>query len=220
MRFPLIVPCRQCGSQITVETTGNERYPNAHCVVCDSTIWVFDDGRVSYRVFARSSVEFDHKDWSLAIILSAMSVETEMAYLYSKWRAIDSNLLPSEITALHTDAWEEEFRKLYNVGNRLDSVCKLLTGETFDSFLSQRPTLLSGCQPAQSISGRLPREFFVEELFWRRNKILHSGKVQFGESEAGECVEMARVLLGILDEMDKARNRKLKKDHADDPTAS
>jgi hypothetical protein len=84
MKFPLIVRCTKCGNQITVETTGDERYPNACCNLCGTTIWIFDNGRVSYRTFARATVELVKEDWSLAIILSAISVETELAYLYSK----------------------------------------------------------------------------------------------------------------------------------------
>jgi hypothetical protein len=97
MKFPLLVKCTRCDNQITVETTGDERYPNARCHQCGTSISIFDNGRVSYRTFARATVELLKADWSLAIILSAMSVETELAYLYSKWRAIDENLLPSEM---------------------------------------------------------------------------------------------------------------------------
>ena len=98
------------------------------CSNCQLPIWVIDDGTVSSRVFCRAEVELGRDDWSLAIILSAMSVECELAYLYSKWRALDANLLPSEVKPIQVELWEEEFRKLSTISRRLDGVSDLLAG--------------------------------------------------------------------------------------------
>ena len=42
---------------MTVETMGDERYPDAKCGVCQTVTWVTDDGRVSRRAFCRAEVE-------------------------------------------------------------------------------------------------------------------------------------------------------------------
>ncbi len=62
-----------------VETTAHDQYPDARCSGCHMVTCVIDDGRVSWRAISRAEIELQHEDWSLAIILSAMSVEFELA---------------------------------------------------------------------------------------------------------------------------------------------
>lgn len=45
----------------------------------------------------------------------------------------------------------------------------------------------------------------MEELFRKRNKILHSGHTEFGKLEAEACVKMAATLLRMIAEIDKER---------------
>jgi hypothetical protein len=200
----MLVSC-SCGETTTVETTGDERFPDVQCSACKKSIWVVDDGLVSTRVFCRAEVELARDDWSLAIILSAMSVDFELAYLYSKWKALDADLLSCDVTPSHTDVWEEEFRKLINIGRRLDAVSELISGRTFDSYLSLRPDVLLTLEKTYLQLGASPKDFFIQELFWKRNKILHSGKVQFGKTEADACARMALAMIQIIRLMDKDR---------------
>src|SRR5579863_1601504 len=120
MRFPMLVPCPKCGRRLTVETKGAAEYPDPHCE-CGAAIYIVESGRpISRRLFCRAEVELLVEDYSLAIILSAMSVECELALLYSKWRMLDAKLLPSEVTQAHTDSWEKEFRNLQSgIGGKL-----------------------------------------------------------------------------------------------------
>jgi hypothetical protein len=206
MKFSMLVPCGKCGNQMTVEATGEECYPDAQCNVCGTATWVTDDGRISRRAFCRAEVELVREDWSVAIILGAMSVECELAYLYSKWKSIEANLLPNEVTLSQTDLWEKEFRELNNIGRRIDAVSNMLTGVTFDAFMGGEPQVASAIHSDfPQLSSRSPKEFFVEELFWKRNKILHSGKVQFGRVEAELSVRVAVTLLQALDAMNRQK---------------
>lgn len=203
----MLIPCAKCGKRLTVETKGSEPYPALTCE-CGTTINVVESLMgISGRVFCRAEVELLGEDFSLAIVLSAMSVECRLAFLYSKWKALDAGLIESEVTEAHTDAWEKEFQDWKGgVGGKLDKVTRLLTGETFDSFLARRGDLAALLQQAHSIMPTTPaREFFVTELFRKRNKILHSGQVQFGRFEAEACVKMARSLLQVIGEIDKER---------------
>lgn len=100
--------------------------------------------RVSRRVIARAEPELLDEDFSLAIILAAMSVECELAFLYSKWKMLEADLIPSEVPPAQSDAWETEFRKvLGGVAGKLDAVAGLLTGLTFDGFIAQNKKLTS-----------------------------------------------------------------------------
>jgi len=50
----------------------------------------------------------------------------------------------------------------------------------------------------------------VEELFRRRNKIVHFGKIDFEPPDAEVCFELATTLSKILAAMDAERNDALK----------
>ena len=86
--------------------------------------------------------------------------------------------------------WEQEFRKLKGVGGKLDAATLLMTGETFDASLMRRADLASRLkQNHPNIGTGSANKFFVEELFRKRNKILHSGHTEFGKLEAEACVK-------------------------------
>jgi hypothetical protein len=212
MKFAMIVPCK-CGTKNIAETTGDNSYGTVYCANCHVPTHVIDDHRISRRSFARAEVELTKEDWSLTIILSAMSVETELAYLHSKWKALDADLLPNEITKVDAEAWEEAFRKLWTLVGRLDGVAELLVGEGFDSFLLRRSELTDTLKNSYpNLGTRTPKQFFSEELFHRRNKILHSGQVQFGKLDAELCLSIARSMLQILNEIDKERYTRFDKE--------
>ncbi len=207
MKFPMLVPCPTCGKRLTVETKGNEPYPDLQCE-CGATIYVVQSSiPVSRRVLCRAEAELLGEDFSLAIILSAMCVECELAFLHSKWKMLDAGLIPCEVTQTHTDAWEEEFRRVQGgITGKLDCITQLLVGENFDAFLVRRTDLATVLQQIhQNIGARSPKSYFAEELFRKRNKILHFGQAQFGKPEAEGCVRMAMSLLQIIGEIDKER---------------
>jgi len=202
----MVLTCPSCKKRLIVQAEGSKPYPNPHCE-CGATIYLLQsDMRVSRRVFCRAEVELSDEDFSLAIILSAMAVECELAFLFSKWKQLEGRLLSHEVTQAHTNLWEQEFRKLKGVSGKLDAATQLMTGETFDAFLQRRADLASRLQKNHAnIGNRSASKFFVEELFRKRNKILHSGNTEFGKHEAEACVKMATTLLRIIAEIDKER---------------
>ena len=206
MKFPMVVTCPSCKKRLVVEAEGSKPYPNPHCE-CGAAIYLLQsDMRVSRRAFCRAEVELSEEDFSLAIILSAMAVECELAFLFSKWKMLEARLLPNEVTQAHSNSWEQEFRKMKGVSGKLDAATQLMTGETFDAFLVRRAGLASDLQQKyQNLGNRSPSKFFVEELFRKRNKILHSGHTEFGKPEAEGCVKMATGLLQVIAEIDKER---------------
>ncbi len=197
------VPCRECGATTTAETTGDTPFPDVRCSGCKALIWVLDHARMSHKIFGKATLQLGQGDWSLAIILAAMSVECELAYLYLKWKAIDDDLLPSQTTASHTDAWAKELKKLQKIVRKLDAVSELMTTRKFDEFLSQKVELMSRLQAAQPAIGKSPAKFFEQRLFWKRNRILHYGFVNHQEPDAKDAVDLGLAQLQILDLMDK-----------------
>ena len=111
------------------------------------------------------------------------------------------------MTQTNTDAWEEEFRKIQGgIAGKLDGITQRLVGDTFDAFVARRKDLATVLtQIHQNMGTSSPKAYFAEELFRKRNKILHSGEVQFGKPEAEACVRMAMSLLQVVAEIDREK---------------
>jgi hypothetical protein len=212
MKFQALTRCQGCGERLTAEMKGSEPYPDLRCE-CGAVMYAVEPcgTPISRRLFCRAQAELLGEDFSLAIILSAISVECELAFLYSKWRMLGVGLIPSEVTPADTAAWEEGFRKLPGgLSNKLDEVTRLLTGVSFDLFIANRNDLTNVVRLVHpDIGMKSPRAFFVQELFWKRNRIMHSGYVQYGKPDAEACVRIAMSLLQIIREADKERYTRL-----------
>ena len=173
-----------------------------------------DTSTVSVRVWYRAQAELRQQDFTLCIILSAMAVECELAHVFFKWKKIDqqmSNLkMDMTPTQAQLDAWEDQYRKWARITQKLDEVFQLLTGIDFDSFIGTRPTLsqqlLTSHPELEDIS---PKKFFEERLFWKRNAIIHFGRVDCGEPEAASCLKLALSLYTVLMDADQYKYRKI-----------
>lgn len=210
MRFSIAVPCPQCGNPITVKAVGAQKLPDAKCTRCGAVLYSADSSTVSMRVLHRAQQEIDNGDFTLSIILSAMAVECEIATLFFKWKRVDFHMADTSrdvrVTEEQEQEWENEFRRWYAVTQKLDNFSKLMTRIDFDAFVSGDATLtkrFAGIQAASNSTS--PKKVFVEQLFGRRNRILHSGKVDFGKLDAADCFKQARNLLTIIAAMDRAR---------------
>jgi len=123
-----------------------------------------------------------------------------------KWNRIDLELVSQRTP---TDADDEVFENqsrddVRTVAERFDKVSELLTGQPFDSFLSQHngPLQLFHAKYPASKNANSPKDFFIKELFHRRNKIVHSGQIDFQQANAEICLTLAMTLSEILKAMD------------------
>jgi hypothetical protein len=139
-------------------------------------------------------------------VLSATAVECELARLFIKWKRNDviDTRLP---TQAEVDAWAEQWRKWNSIATRLDKASALLIGEDFDSFLSQNPGLLKSVHDRYPSSKGCssPKDFFIKEFFYKRNKIVHTGEIDFQQPDGEMCFTLAAALFQIMREMDKLR---------------
>jgi hypothetical protein len=158
-------------------------------------------------ILGRASAELEGQDWTLAIVLSAMAVECDLAYLFMKWNRIEvmSKRMPTDAD---DEAWERQWRdEARTAASRLDKVSEMLTQEQFDLFLSKNSHLLQAMSqkhPALKDAAS-PKDFVIKGLFHRRNRIVHSGKVDFQQADAETCVALAATLSEIFKAMDNHR---------------
>jgi len=205
MKSPTTVPCR-CGKQIALEITGSELPDHAKCPDCGATIHLIAPlGNIATMLLmARAEHELSHNDATISTLLGAVAVEAEMAYLFFKWKGIDSGKLPHEQTPQDRKQWEDEWANMWSIGNRLEKLSLLLTKKPFDEFARLKINLLkpalAGHDPAASI-----KDFFQDQFFERRNNIVHYGQIDFVKTVGERCLLSATTLLNLLHAMDNTR---------------
>ena len=189
-----------------MEVTGSELPDYANCPDCGATIYLIAPlgNIVTKLLMGRAKHELQHNDATISTLLSAVAVEAEMAYLFSKWKGIDSGKVPADQTPEDKKAWEDEWANMRSIGKRLDELSRLLTSKPFDEFARPNKDLLkpalAGYNPAASI-----KDFLQEHFFDERNDIAHYAKIDFQEEDGTRSLSLATALLKLLHAMDVTR---------------
>jgi hypothetical protein len=131
MKSKFTVTC-SCGQQSTVETTGTQDPKDLQCSACGTAFWFVRPlgNFVGTRILGRASAELQNKDFTLAIVLSAIAVECELARLFMKWNEVDL-LDTRRATQADTDAWSEKWNKWTRIVVRLDKASALMVGDSY-----------------------------------------------------------------------------------------
>lgn len=193
-------------AQIPLEINGSQLPEYAKCPDCGAATYLIDPlgNVVTMLLMMRAKQELTHNDVTVSTLLSAVAVEAEMAYLFLKWKAIDSQKLPASQTAEDRKGWEDEWANMRSIGKRLDELSRLLTSKPFDEFAQLNRDLLkpalAGYKSADSI-----KDFLQEQFFDRRNDIAHYGKIDFQEEDGIRSMSLATALLSLLHAMDAKR---------------
>lgn len=161
-----------------------------------------DDGLVGTRALNTGWTELKAGNFTLAIILSATGVECELGRVFMKWKNIDEMLMRPKPLRRDQDSWTRAIRSCATM-RKLDRVCHFLTRENFDSLIAHNGDL------AQAVTERHPesiafgsrKAFFDQHLFWNADRIVNSGKTDFGSAETEECFKSDLTLFQIISEM-------------------
>jgi hypothetical protein len=156
MKLPMPLQCG-CGEKFTLEIVGSEPPEYAQCPKCHSSGYVFKPlgNLVTRLLMERAKQELVGGDVTIAILLSAIAVEGEMAYLFFKWKGIDSGKVLANQTADDKEQWEKEWTGMRSVGKRLDELSRLLTGKPFDEFARPNKKLLEPALTGYNPASRL-----------------------------------------------------------------
>jgi hypothetical protein len=212
MLFPLRVPCSACGSTSTVTTNATQQYPQHTCPQCGASISIMDPLTISLiadRLLIRVESEIEKADFTVAIILSAMAVETAVTQVFIKWKGIEyygktGSLTPTED---EQDAWENEYRRetmkpqkgLSSFEKEADFVSLFLVGKKYDDFVSEKAA--GTTQDASLLSAKL----IHNDLFNKRNRVMHWGEVTYGREDASTALAAAERAIRTLKMMDEEK---------------
>jgi len=206
MKVPVPIVCSACGEKFNLEVIGSDLPEYSQCPKCRASaynMWPLGNV-VTLLLMERARQELAKDDVSLAILLSAVAVEGEMAYLFFKWKGLDSGKFIGDQTPEDKRAWEDEWANMRSIGKRLDELSRFLTGKPFNEFARLRKdllkTALASYDPATSI-----KDFIQESFFELRNDIAHYGKIDFKEPDGTRCLSLGSALLALFHTMDIER---------------
>jgi hypothetical protein len=208
MKYAFPVPCQQCGENFLVNVNGEDVPDYAHCPACETSIYLIAPlgNVVGMAILGRASSEFTGADWTLTIVLSAMAVECQLAWLFTKWNRITLSL-QHKPTDAEEAAWEDEWRDIRAIAKRVEKISNLLTQKSFDEFIAENHSLVKSLNAKYTNAATSHKEFFIQELFHRRNRIVHAGKIGSQKYEAEIALTVAMTMWQILDAMDKTRSK-------------
>ena len=197
----------QCGTLVVLEGEAVGLFSDTFCLTCSAAIWPGGDGQVRTRILRRAWRELQSGDFVLSIIFAAVAVECELGRTFAKWKTIESGLIAEHPSGFQENQWVSTFR--YGVKESLNRVCDFLTGQSFDAFVNSQSGLAKSVHerhPA-SVSAKSLRQFFNNNLFWKRAEIVHRGRTDFASEHAEEAFRSALTLFCIISEMEFNRRR-------------
>lgn len=217
MKFPVPVTCSSCGCVFTAVGHGEDQFPPATCPECQVQIHIIDPLSISVvadRLLYRSKGEISAGDYTLSIICSAMAVESALTSVYQKWKGLE--IFKSNgrwATEDERNGFELEYRRQTSRGGferSANFVSNFLCAKIFDDFvtdfiLRNRPaTLIKSGFP--QVESQLKTNYVQQELFLRRNRIMHWGKVDYQKEQASLAFSAAYSAFAVLKVMDKEKN--------------
>jgi hypothetical protein len=206
MKSSIPIVCPACSEKFALEISGRNLPKYSQCPKCGTqpyNFWPLGNV-VTLLLMERAKQELANGDVTIAILLSAIAVEGEMAYLFFKWKGIDSGKLLANQTPQDRKVWEVEWAKLRSIRKRLDVLSGLLTAMPFNEFACLRNEILKPALTGYDWSTTI-QTFLQEQLFNKRNEIAHYGRIDFSKADGEQSVSLALALLKLLRSMDDKR---------------
>jgi hypothetical protein len=208
MKFTIEKPCA-CGGRYVFSAYGDATFEETKCTNCKGLASLIDPLSPSVtaeRLLYRSRAELDGGEYTLSIVIAVMAVESYLTRLFLKLKGMDSYAATFTLPTSEQEAeWEKEYPRSGGFPVPVDFVSQRLLGTTFDQFVSWNVAASTIFSRLPNVSRADPRKYFQEELFKRRNRIVHWGYVNSSKADAELCYSIAVALVSILREMDRAK---------------
>ena len=203
MRIPLNLPtCDKCGAENYAWVNLHDDSIEYRCSCGEDFSGSISDITVGYRALYRSEYELlKNNDYSLSIVFSAAAFEWELRSLHNKWLNIEYLSEGKEISDKELD---DIFRKNSRIVDKITAAGKMLYPEGVERFVTDRDELkkiIEEGYPSLTINDFI--NSIKEQLFWPRNRIIHSFYSEYDRPTAIKCYNVARLGLFITHSMDQ-----------------
>jgi hypothetical protein len=204
MKVPLPVTCPACNNKFVLDVRGSDLPEYTNCPKCGAqsrNLWPLGNA-VTILLMERAKQELADGDVTIAILLSPMAVEGELAFLFFKWKNIDAKKYPHAVTEADQKEWDDAWKGFSSFRTQLDAVSKLLTYEAFDKFaLENKAWLLPKLDRFDPATGI--KQHFQNHFYRTRTRVVHYAEVDFQKPDGERCFSLAWVLLKLFHAMDR-----------------
>ncbi len=173
MKFTFENRCA-CGGHFAFAAYGDEDLSPATCTDCGQPGYLDDPLSVSVtaeRLLFRSRPELEAGEYSLSIVIAVMAVESYLTRMFLGMANYASTFnLP---TPAAEAIWEKEYPRSGGFSRPADFVSQRLAGSDFDEFVATNQVAKSIFVTLPNPSNLSPKQYFQNELFNRRNRIVH-----------------------------------------------
>ena len=221
MKIPILTDC-SCGYRFTAFGYGSSEIPPANCPQCGQRIHMLDPLTISVvadRLLLRSHHDMISGDFTVSIICAAMAVECALTQVFLKWRKLN-HLSETQKTATELEqiAFEREYKKKTSPGGfaiAADFVSASLTNKKYDEFVtdfikkSSVPELIKAGFPKYESQAKAA--FIHEELFAKRNRIMHWGEVSYSKETAASSLAVAGTAISVFKTIDREKYVEMEK---------
>jgi hypothetical protein len=198
-----------CGGRFVFSAHGDADFAPATCDKCGNPAYLLDPLSVSVtaeRLLYRSKAELENGEYSLSMVIAVMAVESYLTRLFLKFKGMASYAATFNLPTLAEEAiWEKEYPRSGGFSGPAGFISQKLAGTSFDEFVNKNPTAKNIFSSLPNSSNATPTQYFQEELFKRRNRIVHWGFVNSSKADAELCHTIAIALVSVLREMDRSK---------------
>ena len=139
MKFTIEQTCN-CGGRFVFAAYGDGKFGGAACAACGKSGFLIDPLSVSVtaeRLLYRSRQELENGEYSLAIVIAVMAVESYLTRLFLKLKGMDSYATTFQLpTAPQEAQWEKEYPRSGGFSRPVGFVSQELAGASFDKFIA------------------------------------------------------------------------------------
>jgi len=210
MKIPIEFSCIYCGKEQYIPILLSDHNPKWKCNGCGQ----LNDGIFGpsvtngFKLILRSQYELkENDDYCLSIVFSAMAVDCELSRLFIKWTEIEDlgNKILNEKAS-----YEKMLKKFRGNKEKFNGVIRLLYPGDLDVFFQNNPDLISRFKkliPSFTVDSMY--NHIDEQLFWKRNRILHLGDSTYNKADAIKCLKIADSVLDLLYGLEEEKKKEL-----------
>jgi HEPN domain-containing protein len=215
MKFAVPFKC-SCGKEFSIACYAEEKLSTAKCPGCDThgiAVEALSISPSAVRLLFRSKSEMENGDYTISIICSAIAVESFLTRAFLKWKGVENIGVAGHLpTEAEEAVWEKDFPKTGGFPRPADFVSEALAGIKFNDYVTNNPAAFALISALPNSDGKTPIDYFKAELFERRNRIMHWGKLNYQREDAEICLNAANAIIEILKSMDYRRYEKMESD--------
>lgn len=212
MQVPVRVTCPECGKTLLAEHDTINGYLRVKCADCkiDETASYVQGFHIGHALLEYASNALDSKNTNFAILLSGMAIDCYLSHLYFKWRDIEE--LQKANTAYDPIRVEETItEELLNLRDFLDkakAVAKILYPPGVVEFIKSHHDLKSEISTGfPSININAFVRCVRDEVMWKRNNIVHIGKLKYDQAQATKALNYSQLFVKVFEMMDTEKSR-------------